>query len=38
MIHKKVLPCNGKKNILLKGLKRFHGPNLTHISDVDQDT
>ena len=26
------------KNILLEGLKRFHGANLTLSSDVDQDT
>ena len=26
------------KNILLEGLKRFHGTNLTLSSDVDQDT
>ena len=26
------------KNILLEGLNRFHGANLTLSSDVDQDT
>ena len=33
MIHKTV-----RKNILLEGLNRFHGANLTLNSDVDQDT
>ena len=31
-------PWNGQKNILLEGLNRFNGANLTHNSDVDQDT
>ena len=35
---KEVLPWNGHKNILLEGLNKFHGTNLTLISDVDQDT
>ena len=35
---KEVPPWNGQKNILLEGLNRFNGANLTLNSDVDQDT
>ena len=35
---KDVPPWNGQLNILLEGLNRFHGANLTLYSDVDQDT
>ena len=35
---KEVPPWNGQLNILLEGLNRFHGANLTLNSDVDQDT
>ena len=31
-------PWNGQQNILLEGLNRFNGANLTLNSDVDQDT
>ena len=31
-------PGTVSKNILLEGLNRFHGANLTLNSDVDQDT
>ena len=31
-------PWNGQKNILLEGLNRFVGANLTLNSDVDQDS
>ena len=31
-------PLNGQYNILLEGLNRFKGANLTHNSDVDQNT
>ena len=34
---KEVPPCTVCKNILLEGLNRFHGPNFTLSSDVDQD-
>ena len=34
---KEVPPWNDQKNILQKGLNRFHGANLTLNSDVDQD-
>ena len=33
-----VQPWNGQLNILLEGLNRFKGANLTLNSDVDQDT
>ena len=35
---KEVPPWNGQYNILLEGLNRFHGANLTLNSYVDQDT
>ena len=35
---KEVPPWNGQLNILLEGLNRFNGANLTLNSDVDQDT
>ena len=35
---KGVSPWNGQLNILLEGLNRFNGANLTLNSDVDQDT
>ena len=35
---KEVPPWNGLWNILLEGLNRFNGANLTLNSDVDQDT
>ena len=35
---KEVPPWNGQLNILLDGLNRFNGANLTLNSDVDQDT
>ena len=35
---KEVPPWNGHENILLEGLNRFNGANLTLNSDVDQDT
>ena len=35
---KEVPPWNGQSNILLEGLNRFNGANLTLNSDVDQDT
>ena len=35
---KEVPPWNGQYNILLEGLNRFKGANLTLNSDVDQDT
>ena len=35
---KEVPPWNGQQNILLEGLNRFNGANLTLNSDVDQDT
>ena len=35
---KEVPPWNGQWNILLEGLNRFNGANLTLNSDVDQDT
>ena len=35
---KEVPPWNGQLNILLWGLNRFNGANLTLNSDVDQDT
>ena len=35
---KEVPPWNGQYNILLEGLNRFNGANLTLNSDVDQDT
>ena len=35
---KEVPPLNGQSNILLQGLNRFNGANLTLNSDVDQDT
>ena len=38
MIHKKYRLGTVSKNILLEGLNRFHGANLTLNSDVDQDT
>ena len=39
MIHKRSTALEGSvKNILLEGLNRFHGANLTLSSDVDQDT
>ena len=38
MIHKKYRLGTVSKNILLEGLKRFHGANLSLSSDVDQDT
>ena len=34
---KEVPPWNGQKNVLLEGLNRFNGANLTLNSDVDQD-
>ena len=34
---KEVPPWNGQKNILLEGINRFNGANLTLNSDVDQD-
>ena len=37
-IHKRGMPWNGQKNILLEGLNWFNGANLTLNSDVDQDT
>ena len=35
---KEVPPWNGQQNILLEGLNRFNGANLTLNSDVNQDT
>ena len=35
---KDVPPWNGQENILLEGLNRFHGANLTLNSDVDEAT
>ena len=35
---KEVPPWNGQLNILLEGLNQFYGANLTHATDVDQDT
>ena len=35
---KEVTPWNGQLNVLLEGLNRFNGANLTLNSDVDQDT
>ena len=35
---KEVPPWNGQYNILLEGLNRFNGANLTFNSDVDQNT
>ena len=34
---KEIPPWKGQKNILLEGLNRFNGPNLTLNSDMDQD-
>ena len=36
--NRKKHPLNGQWNILLEGLNRFHGANLSLSSDVGQDT
>ena len=38
MIHKRSTAMEQSENILLEGLNRFHGANLTFSSDLDQDT
>ena len=38
MNYKRSTTLEWSVNILLEGLNRFHGANLTLISDVDQDT
>ena len=38
MIHKRITALERSVNILLEGLYRFNGANLTLNSDVDQDT